>query len=465
MKRTIKVFARIFGALAAILFVAAALPLAAEAMSHAGRANVDPFSLLVVGAVTPATMAELTDLAKSYYSDVYVPQYNPEAVLKAQFAKLENAIFTGKEWIFGMKKGVGGGASNAGANKSLPDAASGTFDQGKANVVRTYTRMALDALAIEVTKKRDGSYRPALAEIMSDRLEAHDLESNRQLWCNGDGKMALIGGTPGASATQTLQKDYGLTNGGPGTRHAYEGDTLAVYTTGGVLIGRKVVLSIDHDAGTVEFDSSITTTATTNFVTKSTADDDNYTAGEVAGLAKAISTTSPYQDITDNVWRSIVNSNSGTLRPLTDGMVMTMFAKIRARSRKTPNLIATTPGVILKYSEVFLPLRRIDGQETQLKGGYKPIKEIIHGGGNTPVIEDVDCPSSRMFFITTSSFCMADLVGTEWADLDGAQFDRVTGKDAIEGYIRRYWQLIGKQRNANGVIEDLEEVSIERRAA
>jgi hypothetical protein len=35
----------------------------------------------------------------------------------------------------------------------------------------------------------------------------------------------------------------------------------------------------------------------------------------------------------------------------------------------------------------------------------------------------------------------------------------VTDKDAIEGYIRKYWQLITVNRLAQGVIEDLNDTS------
>src|SRR2546429_9870661 len=97
-------------------------------------------------AVTPTTLTELTDLAKDYFTNVYVQLVNPETPLKAQFAKLENAQFTGKKWIFGVKTQIGGGSANAGSNKTLPAAAARLYDPGDAHVVRTYTRMALDGL-------------------------------------------------------------------------------------------------------------------------------------------------------------------------------------------------------------------------------------------------------------------------------------------------------------------------------
>ncbi len=414
-------------------------------------------------AVTPTTLTELTDLAKDFFTNVYVQLVNPETALKAQFARLENAQFTGKKWIFGIKTQIGGASANAGANKTLPPADEGLYDQGEANVVRTYTRLALDGLAIEVTKRQQGSFRPALAEVMSDRLQAHDLEVNRQMFCAGDGKLADV--VTDSGTDQVLGLDYSVANGGNGTRHLYVGDQVAFYDSGGsTLRNRRTVTAVVHSTETITLDSDPVTTAG-DFVTRSTSDTDNLTAGEAAGLLQSVEASNTFETIpiTFQGWQSIVLANGAVLRDISDSLVMQMIETIRARSRRVPNLIVTRPGIVLKYSEIFLPLRRLDGQDVQLLGGYKPLAAVIHAGGSIPVIGDVDCPDSRMFFLNTTAFRMADMVGTEWADMDGATFDRVVDKDAIEGYIRKYWNLITVARNHNGVIEDLNDIaSIDR---
>lgn len=416
-------------------------------------------------AVTPTTLTELTDLAKDYFTNVWVNQTNPETALKSQFARLQGANFTGKLWIFGVKTTIGGGAANAAANKSLPQAQEGTYDQGQANVVRTYTRLGLDGLAIEVTKRQQGSFRPALAETMSDRLQAHDLECNRQMFCNADGKLADVKTDSGTD--QVMELDYSATNGGLGSRHFYVGDFIEFYdSTGTTQRTGATVTAVNHSTSTVTFDVDPVTTAG-DFATKATSDTDNKTDGEANGLLASVEASNTFETIpTTAGWQSVVMANSGTLRDISDSLVMQMIQTIKSRSRQTPDLCVTRPGIVLKYSELFLPLRRIDGQSVQLQGGYVPLAAILHAGGAIPVIGDEDCPNSRMFFLNTSAFRMADVVGTEWADMDGATFDRVVDKDAIEGYIRKYWNLITVQRNANGVLEDLNDITgIERVAA
>lgn len=413
-------------------------------------------------AVTPTTMTELNDLAKDYFSNVYQQLHNTETPLKAQFARLENAQFTGRKWIHGVKTSVGGGAANAGANKSLPAADEGKYDQGESTLVRTYTRMALDNLAIEVTRQQTGSYRPALAETMADRLEAHDLEVNRQLFCNADGKAALV--SAGAtSATQTLATDYGVTNGGAGVRHIYEGDAVEFYDTTGATKRAggpfTVTAAPDPTANTIVLSASVATT-TGDFITKATADTDNKTAGEAQGLLASVKGSGTFETIPGTGrWKATVDSNSGVLRDLTDAIILKTLAQVRAASRKVPNLAVCRPGVVLKYSETFLPLRRIMGQDVVLKGGYVPTTGIQHAGGVIPILEDLDAPESRLFLLNTEAFRMADLIGSEWFDGDGASFTRITDKDGIEGFIRKYWNLVTIARNANAVIEDINDYS------
>jgi hypothetical protein len=319
--------------------------------------------------------------------------------------------------------------------------------------------MALDNMAAEVTKRQQGSFRPAVAETMADRLEAHDLEVNRQLFCAADGKVALIQ-TGVNSATQTAEKDYAVANGGSGVRHIFEGDQVAIYDTTGVTKrATQTVTSVDTAAGTFVMDGAVNTT-TGDFISKATSDTDNKTAGEANGLLASVKDSGTFETIPVGTrWKSIREHNSAVLRDLTDALVIKTITRIRSVSRKVPNLAVTRPGVVLKYSESFLPLRRIMGQDIELKGGYKPVSGIQHAGGVIPVLEDLDAPESRLFLLNTEAFRMADLLGSEWFDGDGAQFVRVTDKDAIEGYIRKYWQLITIQRNANGVIEDLNDYS------
>lgn len=412
--------------------------------------------------VTASTLTELDSLAKDLYSNFYQPQMAKGTPLKAQLDQLENMTFAGKKIIFGMKLETGGGASNAGARSTLPGNADGTYDQGETTPVRTYVRMAIDLYTLEVTKQQKGSYKPALEEKMEDRVKALQKEINRQMFSGGDGKLALTA-TGAASATQTLSSDYGVTNGGNPIRHVYTGDTLAFYDNAGALIARKTVSSksgtLGSATGTVTLDSSVTSVSS-GWVAKSTSDTDNYAQGEAKGLLAGMVQSSTFQGVTiGSTYSAVSLSNSGTLRDISDGLIGTLFNSIHAQCDEYPNLVVTRPGIVQKYSEIFLPIRRIDGQDVRLKGGYKPVAVVQHAAGEAPIIADNDCPGARLFALNTNYLRSIDLVGEDWAAFDGAQFSRITDQDGAEGYLRRYWQIAWLRLNCHGVLADLNDVS------
>jgi len=413
-------------------------------------------------AVTPSTLTELTDVAKDYYTSYWAPQMAKGTPLKAQLDQLESWEFSGRKIIFGMKLETGGGVSNAGANSSLPGNADGTYDQGEVTLIRTYARLALDMFAAEISKSKKGSYKEFIAEKMDDRMSALVKECNRQLFCAGDGKLAITG-TGAASATQTLSLAYGVTNGGNPIKHVYKGDVLAFYDNAGVIIDRRTVTAKSATSGaatgTVTLNSSITS-ITNGWVSKSTADSDNDATGEVAGLLTGVAQSGTFQAVSiGTTYQALRLHNSGTLRDISDNVVMTGFTSTQALSDEVPNLIVTRPGIVQQYSEIFLPIRRIDGQDTALKGGYKPVAVFQHAAGEAPILTDVDCPGARLFGINTNYLKKIDLLGEQWANYDGAELVRVTDKDAAEGYIRKYWQLVWQKLNCHFVIEDINDVS------
>lgn len=415
-------------------------------------------------AVTPSGLAEMTDIAKDFYSNYIGPQMAKGTPLKAQFDQLEGWEMVGgrNNVIFAMKLQTGGGVGNAGTNKTLPGNADGVYDQATVSLKRTYARMALDWFAAEISKNKKGSYKPFLEEKFEDRMAAMNKDCNRQLYSPGDGKLAITG-TGAASATQTLSSAFSVTNGGNPGKFVYPGDQLAFYDNVGALIGRRTVTSKTATKGSATANvvlSSTITSVTNGWVAKATDDTDNYAEGEVSGLLAGMAQSSTFQGVTiGSTYQASVLSNSGTLRDITDGLVGSLFTTVQTDTDELPNLVVTRPGIVHKYSEIFLPIRRIQGQETQLKGGFKPMGVVQHASGEAPILADSDCPGGRLFALNTAYIKKLDLINSEWASFDGAEVARVEGKDAGEAYLRKYWQMAWLRLNVHGLIEDINDVS------
>lgn len=411
---------------------------------------------------TASTLTELDDLAKDYYTNYWAPQMAQGTPLKAQLDQVEEWEFSGREMVFGLKLETGGGVANAGAGKTLPENADGSYDQARVSPVRTYARLALDLFAAEISKSKHGSFKPFLEEKMDDRMKALVKECNRQMFSAGDGKLAVTA-TGTASATQTLTLAYGVTNGGNPAKHIYKGDNLAFYQSDGTLIGRRKVNSKTATLGGASASVVLASTITSidgGFVSKATADDSNYDYAEANGLLAGFVQSGNFQSVpVAGTYQALKLTNSGTLRDISDNVVMTGFTSTQALSDEVPNLIVTRPGIVQNYSEVFLPIRRIDGQETALKGGYKPMSVFQHAAGEAPILTDVDCPGARLFGLNTSYLKKIDMVGEQWADKDGATLNRISDQDGVEGYIRKYWQLAWQRLNCHFLIEDINDVA------
>jgi hypothetical protein len=297
---------------------------------------------------------------------------------------------------------------------------------------------------------------------MDDRMLALDKECNRQMFGAGDGKLALTT-TGAASATQTLDSAFGVTNGGNPITHVFKGDNLAFYDNSNVLIGKRVVNSksatLGNATGTVMLASSITSVSG-GFVTKATANDDNYSAGEAKGLLAAFATSGNFQGVPiGSTYQATKFANGGTERPVSDPLMATAVNSAHAQSDEYIDLIVTRPGISQLYSEVFLPIRRINGQEVQLKHGYKPAAVFQHAGGDAPILTDNAAPGRRIFGLKTSYIKLIDLIGQQMFSGDGAQFTRITDEDGVEGFIRKYWQMVWQRLNCHFLIEDVQDIA------
>lgn len=420
--------------------------------------------------VSVTTITELNDLAKDLYQNLFQPMMAKGGQLKAQIEPLERWTFQGRQIFFAGKLSTGGGVANAGANATLPDNADGTYDQFTVSLKRTYARMAIDAFEIARLEQSSGSFRPALQEKMQDRADAMVKDINRQMYTDGVGKIALL--AAGASSdTQTLTRAYFLSDGGNPGKHIYIGDNLAFHNSSNTLVGRRKVIAKTATLGTstvdVQLDSTIDLSAVTNgYVSKCTADTTNVATGEVNGLLSAMAQSGNFQGAPiGSTYQATSLDAGGTLRDLDDTVVMTLVNTIHAQCEEYPDLAVTRPGIGQKYSEIFLPIRRIDGQAAQLKGGYRPIAAIQTGGGDAPMIGDTDCPGARLFMLNKKYVRNVDLQGEKWFALDGAQFSRVDGKDAVEGFMSKYWQMAYTRLNCHGVAKDLNDVATVDRIA
>jgi hypothetical protein len=153
------------------------------------------------------------------------------------------------------------------------------------------------------------------------------------------------------------------------------------------------------------------------------------------------------------VWRSVLNGNAGSGRPLSEGLMIKMTDDVRVNGGKT-SLILTSLGVRRAYFALLTQQRRYTNTK-EFGGGMTGL--AFNNGSEIPVVEDVDAPKGKMWFLDESAYTVYRDKDWSWLDTDGGIWKWVQNKDAFEAVIRQYWQIGLDRRNSQGLLSDITE--------
>lgn len=177
---------------------------------------------------------------------------------------------------------------------------------------------------------------------------------------------------------------------------------------------------------------------------------------EPQGLRSIVAATGALFNIdpaTEASWKAVVNSNSGTNRALSEGLMIKLTDDVRIKGGQT-SLILTSLGVRRAYFNLLTQQRRFANVQ-EFAGGLKGL--AFNNGSEIPVIEDVDCPPNRMFFLDETSLTVYRNNDWSWLDTDGSVWKWYRDYDAFEAILSSYWELGVNRRNANGLLADITE--------
>lgn len=152
------------------------------------------------------------------------------------------------------------------------------------------------------------------------------------------------------------------------------------------------------------------------------------------------------------VWQSVLNAN-GTARPLSEGLMIKMTDDVRVMGGQT-SLILTSLGVRRAYFNLLTQQRRYTNTK-EFGGGMTGL--AFNNGREIPVVEDVDAPPGKMWFLQESDFTVYRDKDWSWLDTDGGIWKWVQNKDAFEAVNKQYWQIGIERRNSQGLLSDISE--------
>jgi hypothetical protein len=178
---------------------------------------------------------------------------------------------------------------------------------------------------------------------------------------------------------------------------------------------------------------------------------------EITGLQDIVKATGALYAIdpaTVPVWAAVTNTNGGTQRALSEGMMIKEADDIYTKGGDT-TVIWTTLGVRRAYFNLLVQQRRYTNTQ-EFEGGFSGLA-FTTDRGDIPVMADIDCSPNTMYFLNENQITVYRPQDWAFMDRDGSRFIRVIGYDAYDATVYKYMQLGCHQRNSQGLIGDITE--------
>lgn len=403
-------------------------------------------------------MAGLTyTTADSALKEDYMPAIREQinnAVMLLQQVEKNTTDIEGRRAVLSLhvKRSSGVGARVEGG--TLPTAGNQGYAEERVPVKYNYGRIQLSGPVIRAMKSDRGSFTRAVQSESQGIANDLKRDVNRQLWGTTDGKIATCGTTSSSvtvvlatttTAVQMRQLEVGM---------IVDIGTVAAPTTEATA---RTITAVDTANKTITVSGATFSTSGTDFVFRTGLNGTGSTQGvELTGLQTIVAASGSLFNVdptTNPVWASQVDSNSGTLRSISESLVAKTMHNTEISGGVPLNLFVSSDGVHRSYANLLTALKRFTNT-VEVKGGFKGL-DITAGGGSVPLVWDRDCPSNKLFGLNTDHLFEYQTSDWEFMQEDGAVLFRVSGADAYEATLFKYHELTTDKRNAHALISDI----------
>lgn len=400
----------------------------------------------------PATLTTVNSILKEVYEKKIQDQLQVETVALKRIERTSDGVTSdvgGKYVVFPIRISRNAGVGARGENEALPVAGNQGYAAGRVSLKYLYGSVQITGPTIELADKDFQAFAQALQMEMDGLKSDLAKDQNRQYWGTNLGQLAVT-----------------TTVAGPGhTFTAVNGQYLEIGQIVDVIDGttlNNATPTAKLSAATITNYVAATGVATLNGNTFTTASGDILarTASanrEMTGFSQIVNSSGVLYNIDPAAtpqWVATNDNNSGTLRALSEGLMILECDKIRQLGGK-PSVIFCDLGVRRAYFNLLVQQRRYTNTQ-EFEGGFTGLA-FTTDSGDIPVVADIDCPLNKMFFIQED---MVKLYReNDWAfmDRDGSSWQRVIGFDAYQATMFTYTEMGTHKRNAHAVLGDLTE--------
>jgi len=342
--------------------------------------------------VATTTMATVDAILKEVYESGVNDQLQSEITALKRIEKSSEGIthtVGGKYVRFPVRTKRNHGIGARSENEALPIPRTQSYDDANVSLKYLYGSLELTGQTFELADKDYQAFASVLDQEVNGLKEGLRKDTARQVYGDSTGVLATA---TGAGNTTTL-----LTTN---VQYLEIGMIVDVIDSDGVTVNGSAVEITNISAPTagvytVTFGTAITATAAGDKVYR-----DNSKDKEMNGFGSIIKASGSLYAIDPSstpVWKATVDSNSGTLRALSEGRMIQMVDSIRILGGGVPTAIFASLGVRRSYFNLLVQQRRATNTQ-EFTGGFKGLA-FVSDGDEIPVISDVDAPPNEMQFV------------------------------------------------------------------
>lgn len=400
----------------------------------------------------PATLTTVNAILKEIYEPKVREQLINDAVALKRIERSSEGVVSevgGKYVTFPLhtRRNSGIGARNE--LEALPVAGQQGYAAARVSLRYLYGLVRLSGQTMELADKNYQAFASALDQEITGLTNDLKKDQNRQVYGDGSGAVATCG-TAGTTvntftATTVMYAQLGM------QIDIIDGTTLG-NPTPTVKASNRQITAINTSTNVITFDGAAVSTAVGDIIVRT-----GNVNREWAGFGSIIKSSGTFQNVDPTVeptWAAVVDSNGGTNRPLSEGLMILMADNIRANGGKVTAMFSNL-GVRRAYFNLLTQQRRFTNT-TEFEGGFRGLA-FTTDDGDIPFVVDIDAPKNRVYFVNEKEITLYREADWSFMDRDGSKWQRVIGYDAYEATMYQYSQLGTHRRNTHGLLADITE--------
>jgi len=412
----------------------------------------------------PATMTTVDSILKEIYEPSIREQLNDDVVALRRIERSSEGVTSevgGKYVVFPVHVSRNSGIGARLEGENLPSAGQQGYARAQVPLRYQYGRLQLNGQTIELADSNFQAFASALSEEVNGVKQDVAKDLNRQIYGDGSGAIGTASNVvvSGTLASFVITSVTGLQIGmtiGTGT---ISSGVITSVCTGATITNINVAtktITTTGGSGTLAAGHVVYrgTTATENNaqLVSGTANQKEWTGlGKIVAASGAVFNIDP---ATQPLWASRVDSNAGTNRALSEGLILLNVDYVRVAGSRTTVMFMNL-GVRRAYFNLLVQQRAYSNTKT-FEGGFTGLG-FTSDNGEIPMVVDVEAPANTIYGLNEKEIKLYREGDWSFMNRDGSQWSRVLNKDAYEATLYQYSELGTHRRNAHFKIADVTE--------